>query len=134
MSGWVLFRMAERDLAARLEEIREVVRGRGVEQLTGTRAPVTGVLVLRGTHLPVVDLRSSEAGHGDVLVLAAHGATALGLAVDRVLAVLPAESLKLDDDELPEGLPSYVRGVLRGPDGAPVLLVTLRVLAGLLPA
>jgi chemotaxis signal transduction protein len=126
--------MGGRDLAGPLDEIREVVRATGVERLAGTRPPVSGVLVLRGSPLPVVDLRSPDGEVGDVLVLASTAADAMGVAVDRVVAVLPSDALVLDEGPLPSELPDYVRGVLRGPDGAPVLLVTLRALAGLVPA
>ena len=134
MSGWVLFRMGERDLAGRLEEIREVVRGTGVEALPGMRAPVTGILVLRGLPLPVVDLRNEGNGAGDVLVLAAEGRGALGVAVDRVVAVLPHDALAVDDAPLPDEMPAYVEGILRGPGGEPVLLVEVAMLAGMGPA
>jgi chemotaxis signal transduction protein len=91
---------------------------------------VSAVLVVRGTPLPVVDLREKGASGGDVLVLVDEGSDALGVAVDRVLAVLPGEALDVDDAPLPAGLPSYVRAVLRAPGSErPVLLVELRALA-----
>jgi chemotaxis signal transduction protein len=91
----VTFRVGGRDLAGPLDEVREVVRAAGVESMAGTRAPVNGVLVLRGSPLPVVDLRTdagraAEGRNGDVLVLLADATGELGVAVDRVLAVLPA--------------------------------------------
>ena len=58
VSGWVTFVMGSREMAGALDEVREVVRATGLEELTGTRAPVTSLLELRGTPVPVVDLRS----------------------------------------------------------------------------
>lgn len=137
MSGWVTFRMDGRELAGSLDEVREVVRATGIETLSGTRAPVTGLLELRGTLVPVVDLRAAADpdGQGDVLVLTTPDGM-LGLAVDKVLAVLPA------DDLVPPGpgvtrsarLPSYVLQVRRGAAGRPVLVVSLSALAGLVPS
>ena len=71
MSGYVTFSMDGRELAASLDQVREVVRATGIEQLRGVRAPVTGLLELRGQPLPVVDLRSpaDPGALGDVLVL-----------------------------------------------------------------
>jgi chemotaxis signal transduction protein len=71
MSGYVTFMMGGREMAGRLLEVREVVRAVGVEPLAGSRAPVTGLLILRELPLPVVDLRSeADPGDvGDVLVL-----------------------------------------------------------------
>jgi chemotaxis signal transduction protein len=87
------------------------------------------VLDLRGTALPVLDLRRGATAEtrGDVLVLESGSQEGkenfIGVAVDKVRAVV-------DDSELGEGgaagdeLPSYVVEVLRGPRG-PVFLVDL---------
>ncbi|HET7310310.1 MAG TPA: chemotaxis protein CheW [Mycobacteriales bacterium] len=124
--GYVLFRLGERTFATALDDVREIVRLTGLERLPGTQPPLAGVLVLRGTPLPVLDVRENgRADDGDVLVMDVDGDNA-GVAVDAVLAVL-------HPDELPEGeppsrtLPSYVIGVRRR-QGAPVMLVDLRLL------
>jgi chemotaxis signal transduction protein len=124
-----LFRLGERTFASALTDVREIVRLTGLESLPGTQPPLAGVLILRGTPLPVLDVREQgRADEGDVLVMDVDQDT-VGVAVDAVLAVLHA-------DELPDGeppartLPSYVVGVRRhrGVGGAdiPVLLVDLR--------
>jgi purine-binding chemotaxis protein CheW len=121
-----MFRLEQRTFALRLDEVREIVRLEGLERLPGTRAPMAGLIVLRGNPLPVLDVRSSGSpdDEGDVLVMEIDG-DPVGVAVDQVLAVLSA-------DELPEGsagpsksLPSYVIGVRRTASG-PVLLVDLQ--------
>jgi chemotaxis signal transduction protein len=134
VNGYVTFVMEGRELAGRLDEVREVVRATGVEPLTGARAPVTGLLVLRGSPVPVVDLRSAaDAGEaGDVLVLQT-GDGVLGLAVDRVLAVLGPDELAPVAGR-GSGLPAYVLEVRRSATGAPVFVVSLLALAGLVPA
>jgi purine-binding chemotaxis protein CheW len=124
VSQLVTFVLGEREYATPLSVIREVVRLEGLADLPGMTPPLAGVLDLRGTALPVHDLRSGAAreGRGDVLVM--EGADSpVGVAVDRVSAVV-------QDHELGEGtsagdeLPSYVRQVLRGRRG-PVFLVDL---------
>jgi purine-binding chemotaxis protein CheW len=137
VSGWVTFEMAGREMAGSLDEVREVVRATGIEELSGTRAPVTGLLELRGTPVPVVDLRTAADpdGRGDVLVLTtAEGL--LGLAVDKVLAVVGQDDLLPLPPGAPRsvGLPPYVLEVRHDPSGRPVLVVSLRALAGLVPA
>lgn len=138
MSGYVTFLMGGRELAGRLLEVREVVRALGVEPLEGARAPVTGLLTLRGNPLPVVDLRSAAdpGGLGDVIVLAGDADGVLGLAVDRVIAVLaPEELVPLDGDQpRTDVLPPYVLEVRRNAAGRSVFVVALRALAGLVPA
>ena len=137
MSGWVTFEMAGREMAGSLDEVREVVRATGIEELSGTRAPVTGLLELRGTPVPVVDLRTAADpdGRGDVLVLmTAEGL--LGLAVDKVRAVIGDDELVRGAGEATHGagLPAYVREVRHDRHSRPVLVVSLAALAGLVPA
>jgi purine-binding chemotaxis protein CheW len=137
MSGWVTFLMGGRELAGALDDVREVVRASGIESLTGTRAPVTGLLELRGTPVPVVDLRTAADpdGTGDVLVLDTDDGP-LGLAVDKVLAVIGRDDLSPagPGSPRPEGIASYVVEVRHEPTGRPVLVVSLTALAGLVPA
>ncbi len=133
MSGYITFRMGARELAAPLDQVREVVRAVGVEALLGVRAPVTGLLQLRGDPLPVVDLRSLPDSDdlGDVLVLIGDEDGPLGLAVDQVVEVTGVDSLVVDQAPRPLGLPAYVLEVLRASDdGRPIFLVHLRALAG----
>lgn len=138
MSGYVTFVLDGRELAGGLEQVREIVRADGVEALAGARAPVSGLLELRGSPVPVVDLRSAANGHdrGDVMVLSADPPASdgtLGLVVDRVLAVLGPDALvTVTGGDRLAGLPAYVRDVLRRADGGPaVLLVDLPTLAGI---
>jgi chemotaxis signal transduction protein len=137
VSSYLTFRMGSRVLAAPLTQIREIVRAAGVESLVGVRAPVTGLLELRGEPLPVVDLRSmhDEDELGDVIDVTGAEDGALGLAVDKVVAVVTGEALADDAGALPVGLPAYVLQVLRTVDGdRPVFLVDLHVLAGVAAA
>ncbi len=97
MIGYIMFRLTDRELACRLDEVREVVRLDALEVLPGMTAPITGLLELRGNPLPICDLRTGSAEsrasrRGDVLVLAT-GVDAIGVVVDQVTAVF-------DEDEL----------------------------------
>jgi purine-binding chemotaxis protein CheW len=138
MSGYVVFVMDGREMAGQLGDVREVVRAIGIEPLTGARAPVTGLLTLRSTPVPVVDLRSAAdpGDTGDVLVLSPDSDGILGVAVDRVIAVLGPDDLVPQDPDQPKpnGLPPYVLEVRRNDAGRPVFVVALRALAGLVPA
>jgi chemotaxis signal transduction protein len=126
-TGYVTFRLGTQTFAAPLDGVREIVRLAGLEQLPGARAPLAGVIVLRGQPLPVMDVRDPavERVVGDVLVLDVDGDT-VGIAVDAVLAVLDPDQLAASS--LPAKLlPAYVVGIRQGVDG-PVLLVDLRQL------
>ena len=63
--GYVLFRLGTRTFATALTDVREIVRLTGLESLPGTQPPLAGVLVLRGTPLPVLDVR--EQGRADAV-------------------------------------------------------------------
>ena len=129
-SGLVTFVLGDREYATPLSSVREVVRLEGLADLPGMTPPLAGVLDLRGTALPVLDLRRRAGAEtrGDVLVLESSSQDGdesfVGVAVDKVQAVV-------DDSELTAGgaasdeLPAYVVEVLRGARG-PVFLVDLR--------
>jgi purine-binding chemotaxis protein CheW len=125
-AGLVTFALGEREYATPLSSIREVVRLEGLADLPGMTAPLAGVLDLRGTALPVLDLRRGDVdARGDVLVLEGDGeANLVGVAVDRVRAVVGADELG-KGGAAGEELPSYVVEVLRGAAG-PVFLVDLQ--------
>jgi purine-binding chemotaxis protein CheW len=123
-SQLVTFVLGEREYATPLSVIREVVRLEGLTDLPGMTPPLAGVLDLRGTALPVLDLRSASGkeGRGDVLVMEGEESP-VGVAVDRVSAVVEADELGAGGGAGDE-LPSYVQQVLRGKSG-PVFLVDL---------
>jgi len=136
--GFITFRLAERELACRLDDVREVVRLSVLEVLPGMAPPISGLLELRGNPLPVVDLRAVDprdgtrggATRGDVLVLD-DGVQSVGVVVDQVTAVHNEAELVSTGEEPPSGLPDYVVEVLRRPaNGTPVLMVDLRRLLG----
>ena len=101
MSGYLTMAVGGREMAAPLDQVREVVRAVGIEALPGSRAPITGLVQLRGEPLPVVDLRTAPypGGTGDLVVLVGRPGSgesgALALAVDRVLAVVTATEYEL---------------------------------------
>lgn len=143
VSGLVTFRIGRREYATRLDDVREVVRLQGLADLPGMRPPLAGVLDLRGVALPVLDLRTGDGAagtdrrstdDGDVLVLAGDvgggrtgvsGGGLVGVAVDQVRAVVPADELAPAGAADAGVLPSYVLSVLRGTSGGVVFLVDL---------
>lgn len=128
MSEYVTFRLDGRDLATRIELVREVVRMSELVTLPGMAAPLAGVLDLRGTSLPVVDVRVSPGGPGDVLVLQ-DGERTYGFVCDAVSAVVGSDALAVEESTASESLPDYVEAVLRG-SGGPVFLVDVRRMSG----
>lgn len=139
MSGYLTFEIGGNELAAPLAEVREVVRVDRLEALPALEPPVTGIMHLRGTPLPVCDLRGADAAGtaGDVVVLATEGGELMGVAVDRVAAVVGTDVLVEDTEaDVPLGVPDYVVGLLRrvDQDGDPVFLVAMTSLVARLAA
>jgi chemotaxis signal transduction protein len=126
--GYVLFRLGEHTFAAALDEVREIVRMTDLQRLPGVRPPLSGVVIVRGAPLPVLDARKdATAGEngGDILVMEAYDDT-IGVAVDAVTAVVGPE--ELPETEAPgKALPPYVIGVRRRGE-QPILLVDLRLM------
>jgi len=135
VSGFLTFVMGGRDLAAPLDQVREIIRAVGVQPMPGVRAPVTGLIELRGRSAaggrPADGGRRGRGRRRRRDVARARGP--VGVAVDRVLAVVEAGALVSDEGPRPIGLPAYVIEVVRTTDEAfrPLLLVDLRLLAGL---
>lgn len=128
MSDYVTFRLDGRDFATRIELVREVVRLSELVTLPGLVPPMAGVLDLRGMSLPVVDVRATPGGPGDVLVLA-DGDAEYGFVCDAVAAVVGSETLVPEESRVSDSLPPYVESVLRGTAG-PVFLVDVRKMSG----
>jgi len=138
-AGLVTFRLGEREYATPLAEVREVVRLQGLADMPGMRPPLAGVLDLRGSALPVLDLRPGvdRGARGDVLVIdrgsspAVDGDVAssgqVGVAVDQVRAVVSTADLPRAGAADRAVLPDYVVDVLRGERGV-VLLVDLEAM------
>ncbi|HEX3907871.1 MAG TPA: chemotaxis protein CheW [Mycobacteriales bacterium] len=129
-TGYVVFRLGPRRFATSLDDVREIVRLQPLEPLLGAIPPLAGVMELRGTPLPVMDVRAADAlpDEGDVLVMTLDGDT-VGVAVDAVEAVLHPDELGAASKPA-KVLPAYVIGVCPGPTG-PLLLVDLRRLLDL---
>jgi chemotaxis signal transduction protein len=128
MSDYVTFTLDGRALATRIELVREVVRLSELVTLPGMEPPLAGVLDLRGTSLPIVDVRAVPGGPGDVLVLSEEGRE-YGFVCDAVSAVVGRETLVEEESAAREAMPQYVEAVLRGSSG-PVFLVDVRRMAG----
>lgn len=128
-AGLVTFVLGDREYATPLSSIREVVRLEGLADLPGMTPPLAGVIDLRGSALPVLDLRlaagaaTGAEARGDVLVLEGADGQFVGVAVDKVRAVVDEAELT-DAGDAGQELPGYVVQILKGGAGT-VFLVDL---------
>ena len=102
--------VAGRRYAIRLEEARQVIRARSVTRVPGAPAWVMGVLNVRGSVVPVGDLRalggrSRAAAREGLVLLVEQGGRLAGLRVAEVVGVRPA-ALASGREVVPAGHPS----------------------------
>lgn len=119
--------VADRRLALRAMEVREVVRAVAVAPLPNAPDVVDGVINLRGEPVPVLDVRRrfglapSEVSPREHFVVARAGPRTVALRVDRALELVevPEEAIRSAEPAVPgaEG----VEGIALLPDGLLVI-------------
>lgn len=86
----LICRVRNRLCALPLEHVVEIMRPLRVEPLAGVSRPVTGVAIIRGSAVPVVDLAwmlAAEESHATRFVTVHAGSRRVALAVDAVVGV-----------------------------------------------
>ncbi len=121
----IAFRLHDQEFCVRTTTIREI-RGWGVATpIPHAPADVLGVMNLRGTVIPIIDLanklgmRSTEPNERSAIVVAEVHGTAIGLVVDRVSDILTIpESLlqPIPEISISSGM-HYADGIIAQPDG-----------------
>jgi purine-binding chemotaxis protein CheW len=115
----VVFTIDERRYALKLETVERIVRVVDIDPLPKAPGIVLGVVNVRGTIMPVVNVRKRfnvperELELSDELILARAGPRALALVVDAVIGVVElSESEATPAAAILPGL-AYVEGVAR---------------------
>ena len=127
------FEVAGRRYAADVHQVREVVRWQPVTSLPNAPPLIEGVIDLRGTIVPVVDLGRAlggapvEGGRRARIAIAEIDGMVVGLAVDVAVDVIAADVARMEDPPALAVNAGYdaIRAVLRQPDGEPVLVLSL---------
>lgn len=131
---WVeilLFEVGGQRYALRSSVVRELVRAVTIVSLPAAPAIIEGIIDVRGTVVPVLDLRArfglprSAAAHCDHLILAMAGPRLVALRVDRALDLTRLDATEVEDARGIAHTTQYVSGVARMPDGL-VLIHDLR--------
>jgi purine-binding chemotaxis protein CheW len=127
------FEAAGQVYAIDVSQIREVVRWQAVTPLPQAPALIDGVIDLRGSVVPVVDL-SRALGLGSVksgvrarIAVTEVEGLVMGLAVDAAVDVLPVDVTQLEDPPALATQTGYetTRAVVRQPDAEPILVLSL---------
>jgi purine-binding chemotaxis protein CheW len=123
MPDFLLFTLDQRRFALPVAQVREAVAAVAITPLAGAPGVVEGVIDVRGTPTPVLDLRARFAlppkplAVSDHLVLATAGDRPVALRVDRATDVV-----SLDEEAVSAARPDdpalrHLAGVARLPDG-----------------
>ncbi len=115
------FRLGNLELVAAVDEVKEILPLPHITSVPGAKRWVKGVANIRGTLLPVMDLRGFMAGENSVpsrrsrVLVVRHQGIAAGLLVDEILGLkhffdeeFAADAAAVDVAALP-----YVRGAYR---------------------
>lgn len=106
-----------------LEQVRETVRAVAITPLAGAPGVIEGIINVRGTVTPVLDLRARfhlpqrEITVNDHLILASAGGRQVALRVDRVLGIQTVPDGTLSAASTSEPAFAHLSGVARLPDG-----------------
>ncbi|MRR33382.1 chemotaxis protein CheW [bacterium] len=118
---YLRFRVADEDYGVSLLEIREIIKTRPVTEVPRMPGFVAGVISLRGTIIPVLDLRLRlglavvDASGRSRIIIAKRGEGMCGLLVDEVFQVLGLSGAEIEKaPPVLEGIDrEFVRGIGR---------------------
>jgi purine-binding chemotaxis protein CheW len=127
------FEVGGRTVAIDVSQLREVVRHQAATPLPGAPASIEGVIDLRGTLVPVVDLGrllggvALQAGPRSRIAVAEVDGIAIGLAVDAAIQILSVQGAELGDPPMlaVQSGCAATRAVVRRPDEAPIAVLSL---------
>jgi purine-binding chemotaxis protein CheW len=127
------FEVGGRTVAIDVSQLREVVRHQAATPLPGAPASIEGVIDLRGTLVPVVDLGrllggvALRAGPRSRIAVAEVDGIAIGLAVDAAIQILAVQGAALGDPPMlaVQSGCGATRAVVRRPDAAPIAVLSL---------
>jgi len=116
-----------------VSQMREVVRWQEVTPLPNAPTLIEGVIDLRGSVVPVVDLGRAlgldpvKSGVRARIAVTEVDGLVMGLAVDAAVDVLPVDVTRLEDPPALATQTGYdaARAVVRRPDAEPIMVLSL---------
>lgn len=120
---FLAFAIGDQRFAIRVGDVQEIVRAVSLARLPKAPAIVEGVIDLRGTVIPVLDIRSrfrlppKPVEPADHLVVARTKERVIGIRVDRAIDLLALREHDIDDIGTVAPTSDYVAGVAKLRDG-----------------
>ena len=134
----VVFTLGEEAYGVDIATVREIIRMQAVTEVPGTPYSVEGLINLRGSVIPVVDLRkrfgleSVERSKETRIVVVTSNEQEIGVIVDSVTEVLrfSADSIEPPSSIIMSSDSEYLLGIVKLDERLIILLDTDRVLSG----
>lgn len=137
-SQYLTFRLGEEEYGVEILKVQEIKGYSAITPIPNTPAYLKGVMNLRGTIVPVVDLRAkftmaeAEYNQFTVIIVLTVGTKVMGLVVDAVSDVLniPRADIQATPDFGAQVDARFISGMARAGDKLVVLLDIDKVLGG----
>jgi len=134
----VVFHLGEEAYAVDIDMVREIIQLQPITRVPGTPPSVEGVINLRGSIIPVVDLRKRfklnkvEQTKETRIVVVDCRKQDVGVVVDSVAQVLriPVDMIELSTNLFSEEHMEHLKGIVKLTDKLVILLDMDRVLSG----
>lgn len=129
----VSFRLGQEEYALEITQVKEVIMPTGIMRMPQTATFNVGVINLRGTIIPVIDLRlrlgvgeATTDDHTRILIAKPAGRV-VGLIVDAVSQVMkvPRDEVVPPPATIVGAARRYLRGIARRADGRMVILLDI---------
>lgn len=117
------FEIAHERFGIPLASVREIIRAVSFSRLPKAPSVIEGVINLRGSVVPVLDIRArfrlprKPTELSDHLIVAEANRRVVAIRVDRALDLLHIESNNIDDVKTVTEKSEYIAGVAKLPDG-----------------
>lgn len=124
----VIFQLNEQQYALPIQETQEIIRMTNITRVPNTRHYVEGIINLRGSIVPVInlnkrlDLPVSEYGEDTRIIVVEQGGQKVGMIVDIVLEVGRFSDEEIEPPSVAGDNVNYLKGVVKKGDQLWLLL------------
>lgn len=130
----VIFQLNDQQYALPIQETQEIIRMTAITQVPNTRHYVEGIINLRGSIVPVINLNKrlslpvKEYDENTRIIVVEHASQKVGMIVDNVLEVGRYTSDELEPPAVAGDGVEFLRGVVKKQDRLWLLLNLANVL------
>lgn len=130
----VIFQLNEQQYALPIQETQEIIRMTAITQVPNTRHYVEGIINLRGSIVPVINLNKrlgltvNEYNDATRIIVVEHEGQKVGMIVDNVLEVGRFTEDEIEPPAVAGDNVDYLRGVVKKGDRLWLLLNLTKVL------